>query len=48
MTENTRIADKLMIALPLELNQEQRYELRAKLHARAGQRPHRLVRRASR
>ena len=26
MPENARIADKLMIALPLELNQEQRYE----------------------
>lgn len=27
MAENARIADKLMIALPVELNQEQRYEL---------------------
>ena len=27
MPENARIADKLMIALPVELNQEQRYEL---------------------
>ena len=27
MKDNARIADKLMIALPVELNQEQRYEL---------------------
>ncbi len=27
MPDNARIADKLMIALPVELNQEQRYEL---------------------
>jgi len=27
MPENARIADKLMIALPIELNQDQRYEL---------------------
>ena len=47
MPENARIADKLMLALPIELNQEQRYALVAELHARAWARPHRLVRRAS-
>ena len=48
MPENARIADKLMIALPVELNQEQRYEIGAKLHARTRARTHRLVRGASR
>ena len=48
MPENARIADKLMIALPVELNQEQRYERRRELYEATRPGPHRLVRGAPR
>jgi hypothetical protein len=37
MPDNARIADKLMLALPIELNQEQRYELVASFMRELGQ-----------
>ena len=44
MPDNARIADKLMIALPVELNQEQRYELVRSFMHKLGHGLHCLVR----